>query len=97
MGWKGIVRDESQGNLGSDPGEAVGVEKRGRCGVVKRLPRACPSRGLEWALASLHERATLFPCIACLSSDQVGANGSCPFKSGIFLILFVGEPAGPCH
>lgn len=97
MGWKGIVRDESQGNLGSNPGEAVGVEKRGRCSVVKHLPRACPSRDLEWALGSPHERATLFPCTACSSSEQVGADGSCLFKSGIFLILFVGEPAGHYH
>lgn len=29
MGWKTLVRDGSQDNLGSNPGEAVGVEKTG--------------------------------------------------------------------
>lgn len=45
--------------------------------MAKHLLRACPSRGLEWALGSLHERATLFPCMAGSSSKQVGAHGSC--------------------
>lgn len=90
------MRDENQDNVGGNPGEAVGVEGEDwliQCG--KHLSRACPNRGLEWVLGSLHERTTLFPCVACQALNRwVLAGAVC---SRIFLILVVGEPAGPYH